>query len=175
MDWNLFWSAFGAIGTTVGSMITAIAVVIAVCQYKQPLKKLIRISFRSGIIVYPSNDSDDQIYSINVGNIGVRPVVLTNIYFQVGKSNVVLNNLEHTDCPKALFPHTLNQEESVAMHISSSRFKAVLGKLIAEKKISHRAKIKVFVTDTTGGEYFYNTKCRAKQIAVIRKTKTERN
>lgn len=33
MDWDLFGSAFGAIGTTVGSLITAIAVVVAVYQY----------------------------------------------------------------------------------------------------------------------------------------------
>ena len=30
MDWSLFWDAFGAIGTTAGSLITAIAVVVAV-------------------------------------------------------------------------------------------------------------------------------------------------
>lgn len=175
MEWDLFWNAFGAIGTTMGSMITAIAVVIAVYQYKQPLKKRIRISFNSGIIVYPSDESDDKIYSIAVGNIGVRPVVLTNIYFRVGKNNVVLNNLEHIDCPKTSFPHTLNQEESVSMHISYSRLKTALGKMIAEKKISGRAKIKILVTDTTGGEYFHNTRCRAKQIAAIGKNRTERN
>ena len=33
MDWNLFWSAFGAIGTTFGSLITAVAVIVAVYQY----------------------------------------------------------------------------------------------------------------------------------------------
>lgn len=40
MDWNIFWAAFGAIGTTIGSLITASAVVVAVKQYKQPLKKI---------------------------------------------------------------------------------------------------------------------------------------
>lgn len=39
MDWNLFWSAFGAIGSTLGSFITAIALIVAIKQYKQPLKK----------------------------------------------------------------------------------------------------------------------------------------
>ena len=171
MDWNLFWSAFGAIGTTVGSMITAIAVVVAVYQYKQPLKKCIRISFNSSILVYPSDDSDDKMYTITVGNTGIRPVVLTNIYFQVGKKNLVLNNLEHPDCPKVQFPCTLNQEEAVSMHISYQRLKSMLGKLIAEKKISGRAKMKILVTDATGGEYFHNTKCRAKQIAAIKDIK----
>lgn len=169
MDWDLFWSAFGAIGTTVGSMITAIAVVVAVYQYKQPLKKRIRISFSSGIIVFPLDDSDDQIYTINVSNTGIRPVVLTNIYFRVGKNNLVLNNLEHSDLSKPKFPCTLNQEEAVSMHISSLRLRAILAKMIAENKISGRAKIKILVTDTTGGEYFHKTKCKASQIAAIKK------
>ena len=39
MNWNLFWSAFGAIGSTLGSFVTAIALIIAIKQYKQPLKK----------------------------------------------------------------------------------------------------------------------------------------
>lgn len=34
MDWNLFWSAFDAIGTTFGSLITAVAVIVAVYQYR---------------------------------------------------------------------------------------------------------------------------------------------
>lgn len=169
MDWDLFWSAFGAIGTTVGSMITAIAVVVAVYQYKQPLKKRIRITFNSGLIVFPFDDSDDQIYSINVGNTGIRPVVLTNIYFKVGKNNLVLNNLEHSDLSKTQFPCTLNQEEAVAMHISCLRLREVLAKMIAENKIPGSAKIKILVTDTTGGEYIHNTKCKASQIAAFHK------
>ena len=36
IDLTIFWDAFGAIGTTLGSLITAIAVVVAVYQYKQP-------------------------------------------------------------------------------------------------------------------------------------------
>lgn len=51
MDWILFWTAFGAIGTTLGSLITAIAVAIAVRQYKQPLVKRLKIEFSSAIPV----------------------------------------------------------------------------------------------------------------------------
>lgn len=52
MDWSLFWDAFGAIGTTAGSLITAIAVVVAVVQYKQPLIKKIRITVSTSFPVY---------------------------------------------------------------------------------------------------------------------------
>ena len=52
MDWQLFWTAFGAIGTTLGSLITAIAVVVAVIQYKQPLKKQVKLTVGTSIPVY---------------------------------------------------------------------------------------------------------------------------
>lgn len=38
-DWNLFWNAFGAIGTTVGSIATAVAVIVALWQTKFNEKK----------------------------------------------------------------------------------------------------------------------------------------
>lgn len=37
MDWNLFWAAFSTMGITIGLVITATAVVVAVVQYKQLL------------------------------------------------------------------------------------------------------------------------------------------
>ena len=49
MDWQLFWTAFGAVGTTLGSLITAIAVVVAVIQYKQPLKKQVKLTVGTSI------------------------------------------------------------------------------------------------------------------------------
>lgn len=55
MDWNLFWSAFGAIGTTVGSLITGVAVVVAVKQYKQPLEKKIVVSYGTTLPIMTDN------------------------------------------------------------------------------------------------------------------------
>ena len=34
MDWNLFWTAFGAIGGTLGAVATTAAVVVALWQTK---------------------------------------------------------------------------------------------------------------------------------------------
>lgn len=45
MDWNLFWSAFGAIGSTLGSIATAIAVFIAIEQLKQPKRIELKIKY----------------------------------------------------------------------------------------------------------------------------------
>ena len=171
MDWQLFWTAFGAIGTTLGSLVTAVAVVVAVCQYKQPLAKRLRISFRSGIAILQNEDTSGLIHTISVSNIGVRPIILSNIYFNIGKNNLVLNNLEHQSLPQLQFPCTLEQEETAAMHFSCEVIGRELQRLISEKNISGNATIKILVTDTSGGEYFHNTKCRAKQLAKHSKIK----
>ena len=43
MDWNLFWTAFGAIGATVGSVATAAAVIVALWQTRISFKKKLQI------------------------------------------------------------------------------------------------------------------------------------
>ena len=46
MDWNLFWSAFGAIGGTLGAVATTAAVVVALWQTKYSQKKIINLLFQ---------------------------------------------------------------------------------------------------------------------------------
>lgn len=45
MDWNLFWTAFGAIGGTLGALATFIAVIVALWQTKFSYKKKLQLSF----------------------------------------------------------------------------------------------------------------------------------
>lgn len=44
-DWTLFWTAFGAIGSTIGSAATTIAVIVALWQTKYPYKKNLKLKF----------------------------------------------------------------------------------------------------------------------------------
>ena len=43
MDWNLIWTAVGAIGGTLGAFATSIAVIVALWQTKFNYKKKIRL------------------------------------------------------------------------------------------------------------------------------------
>lgn len=90
MDWNLFWSAFVAIGTTIGSLTTAIAVVVAVIQYKQPLSKRIKVNFNAAFPVY-GNELGENYLHISVANIGIRTIYISNIYLCVNKKKIVVN------------------------------------------------------------------------------------
>ena len=82
MDWNIFWSAFGAIGTTAGSLITAFAVVVAVIQYRQPITKRLKIRFNSGIISL-AEDKDSSIFvsTISIINTGIREIDVVISFF----------------------------------------------------------------------------------------------
>lgn len=170
MDWNIFWNAFGAIGTTIGSLITAIAVVVAVVQYKQPLKKCVKITFGTAFPVYDYGLGDNY-YCITVANIGIRPLIITNIYLNAGKRNYVINNLMtqlDTDNPRCSFPIELSPEESFETYISYSELAKAFSDLIRRHEIVPNRKIKILVTDTTSGKHYRKTKVSAKKISKYR-------
>ena len=52
MEWNLFWTAFGAIGGTFGAVATFAAVVVALWQTKNSYKKKLQLSFTDDITVH---------------------------------------------------------------------------------------------------------------------------
>lgn len=167
MDWNVFWSAFGAIGTTIGSLITAVAVVVAVVQYKQPLIKKIKIKFSTAFPVFDYG-LGDSFYCITVSNTGIRPIIITNIYLNTGKKNVILNKLMvdlDPNHPGSVFPQALSPESSFDVYISYADLSKAFVDLINRHEISPNQKIKILVTDTTSGKHYCNIKETAKRIA----------
>ena len=166
MDWNLFWSAFGAIGSTVGSVATAIALIIAIRQYKQPLVKRINISYSTAFPVMANNTIGMISFAITVSNIGVRPIVLSNIYLNIGSKNLILNNVLHPELPAVNFPVNLDQEEAVTMYLPYEEIGSQISKLIENNEISALDAVKILVTDTTGGNHYKKIKnCTAKKFA----------
>ena len=167
MDWNIFWSAFGAIGTTVGSLITAIAVVVAVVQYKQPLIKKLKISFSTAFPVFGC-ELGESYYCITTANTGVRPIIVTNIYLSTGKRNFVINNLMTDLDPNnhgTDFPNELTPESYFAVYISYKKLSEAFIDLLNRNEVNPNKKLKILVTDTTSGKHYCKTKLTAKRIA----------
>ena len=119
MDWNLFWSAFGAIGTTVGSLITAIAVVIAVKQYKQPLEKKIIVSYGMTVPIMSDNSMGRYHTYIDAKNTGIRDITITGFYFRTKKKNYYLNNMQSPVIQPISLPYVLHQEECATFHMDT--------------------------------------------------------
>lgn len=158
MDWILFWTAFGAIGTTLGSLITAIAVVIAVRQYRQPLVKRLKIEFTSAIPVGLGVDND--LFCIGVSNTGVRAINVSNIYLNVGDKNLVINNAQFV-LPGLLeplsFPVEVLPEQKVQMYLDRANIAGFFAENIATGHFRGSTPVKVAVTDQTGGWHFHQT------------------
>lgn len=155
MDWQLFWTAFGAVGTTLGSLITAIAVVVAVIQYKQPLKKQVKLTVGTAIPVYGKELGEDCL-SISLANTGIRDVVITNIYLDTGTKKLVINNLMvdfTNENLHVLLPKKLSPEEIAEVWIPYANLAHALLDLISRKAIAPKQKIRIAATDTTSGEY----------------------
>lgn len=86
MDWYLFWTAFGAIGGTIGSIATAAAVIVALWQTKYNYKKKLKLSFSNNITIVPENGNKFYHYvGVTITNIGNRDVIIKNWGF-------ILNN-----------------------------------------------------------------------------------
>lgn len=168
MDWILFWTAFGAIGTTLGSLITAIAVAIAVRQYKQPLVKRLKIEFSSAIPV--GLGIDNELFCIGVSNTGVRAINVSNIYLNVGKKNLVLNSAQFF-LPGMLeplsFPVEVLPEQKVQMYLDRANIAGFFAENIANGHFSKSTPVKVAVTDQTGGWHFHRTGCTVHTLASL--------
>lgn len=90
----LFWTAFGAVGTTLGPLATAIAVIIAVIQYRQPLVKKLNIRFVSAFHVSRIR-AGEHLLSINIANTGIRDIVISNVYLSIGKKKLHFDYQEY--------------------------------------------------------------------------------
>lgn len=77
MDWNLFWTAFGAIGGTLGAVATTAAVVVALWQTKYSQKKIIKLGFSDNFQLYNPNTGESvKFIGISVTNTGNRKVII---------------------------------------------------------------------------------------------------
>ncbi|MCI9403654.1 MAG: hypothetical protein HFF04_08290 [Oscillospiraceae bacterium] len=167
-DWNLFWTAFGAIGTTLGSFITAIAVVVAVRQYQEPLVKRLKIGFSFAFPVYSDNHLGADLFCISVANTGVRPINVSNIYLNVGKKNLILNDAQFVvpgAMPLLSFPAEIQPEQKVQMYLEVSKFSKIFKEMLKGNEFGKSEKVKVAVTDLTDEWHYHFTGYTAGEMA----------
>ncbi len=160
------WNAIGAIGTAVGSLVTAIAVVIAVIQYKQPLIKKIKITLTSAFPVFDSGLGENY-YCITVANTGIRNIVITNVYLSTRKKNLIVNNImEALDSPtqELSFPQELCPEKSFSVYISYKNLSGALREGLQRENVKEHDKIRILVSDTTSGKHYKRTGMTVKKV-----------
>lgn len=168
MDWTVFWTAFGAIGTTVGSLITAGAVVVAVKQYKEPLIKRIKIEFRSAIPINLGVDA--ELFCITVSNTGIRPINISNIILNVGQKDLVIHNAQFSIPGIILplsFPVELQPEQRVEMYLDRKILAAYLAEKLSNGEFRKSTQVSVVVSDQTGGRHLHRTGCTVQNLSIL--------
>lgn len=160
MDWALFWTAFQAIGTTLGSIITAIAVMIAVKQYKQPLEKRLIVEHGTAFGVGYGLTEEAYVY-ICVKNCGMREASINGFYLKNKKKKFYINQMQSNFMP-INFPYELKPEEKVDFYVSRDRFINGLKDMSQRGLVSRNENLCIFVQDSLGKAHFDKKTIRVK-------------
>lgn len=163
MDWNLFWNAFGAIGTTIGSLTTAITVIVAVKQYKQPLKKMIKVEFTSAISC-DENGRPLEFYCITVKNKGIRPVKINSLYICGIRKNLWINNAQFASNAKVELPIKIEPEESKDFLFETDNIRGAIKKAINDNILRKNKRLVILVTDSIGDKHYCKTSIKLKNL-----------
>lgn len=90
-DYNLFWTAFAAIGQAVGAIATAAAVIVTLWQIKYANRKRLRLSFSDKNVLFSENGNFEfHFVNLTVTNIGNRNVIIKNWGIKVSKKQNLL-------------------------------------------------------------------------------------
>lgn len=164
MDWNVFWSAFGAIGGTLGAVATTAAVVVALWQTKYSQKKIIKLAFSDNFQLYNSNTGESvKFIGISVVNTGNRKIIIRAWGMHLKEESAIVmpfpgaNEIEKMAYTK--MPQTLDLEESIDLLWQKDKFQLFLEK--NEGNIEKSKPLTFYVKDSTGKQYTVKTKRNA--------------
>lgn len=158
MDWSLFWSAFGAIGGTVGALATTAAVIVALWQTRYSNKKKLKVRISDNTTVVPAQGDisfrKDYI-SVTVTNIGNRNIKVCAWQVKLSKrerAQVYLGATVYGTMLADPWPILLAPEEQTTQYWDKSQFYAFVQH---EYPCISRKKQNIFflVRDSTGKEY----------------------
>ena len=160
MKWELFWTAFGAIGTTIGSIATAIAVGVAVMQYKQPVRKKIKLDF-SKVYIW---DEETWAYRIGIQNRYLTEVEITGVYIEGKRENLWLTAI-YKESGLDIHPHIfLKPGKEESLMFDTVFMENELRKAVDRKILNTSKKIVVCAMDLQGEIYRNKSKLRVQDI-----------
>ena len=164
MDWNLFWTAFGAIGATLGATATTAAVIVALWQTKYSQKKKLSLDFTDNFQLYnPYTGASLKFVGLSVTNVGNRKVIIQTwgVHLNEGSAIVMpppdVKGMEKLAYTK--LPQVLDVEESIDLQWQIDRFQTFLES--NKDNICKNKPLVFFVKDSTGKQYTVKTRKNA--------------
>ena len=176
-DWTLFWTAFGAIGSTIGSAATTIAVIVALWQTKYPYKKNLKLKFSDSTkIVSERNSNLPMLVSLDIANIGNRDVHLKEwgIILMNKKRTILFSQFPTDEFPTVLkkslfpeFPLHLPIDKTITLYFEQQLFLNAIFESVKEKDLKKHQQVKIYVMDSTGKKYYTKTQKTVMQLYAI--------
>lgn len=166
MDVTLFWTAFGAIGSSLGALIGAIALIVALKAYKLPMKKKLKANMNLSSMINPINSF--EVYSIKVSNDGFRPISIENVSFAAEKSTLFLDMLWKNTILEPYepqFPVRLEQGEATTVYLPTKQLNSELRRMIESSRIIPNERIVLLIRESTGSEHRIKTNYTMEQLA----------
>lgn len=157
-DYNLFWTAFAAIGQAVGAIATAAAVIVTFWQIKYANRKRLRLSFSDKNVLFSENGNFEfHFVNLTVTNIGNRNVIIKNWGIKVSKKQnlLIVPDIKNpiVKMIQKPLPCTLEPEESMDLVFDIKLFLRNLRKQVKDGVFSEKDKLTLYVTDSTGKMY----------------------
>lgn len=158
-DYNLFWTAFAAIGQAVGAISTAAAVIVTLWQIKYANRKRLRLSFSDKNVVFSENGNlEFHFVNLTVTNIGNRNVIIKNWGIIVSKKQnlLIVPDIKNpiVKMIQKPLPCTLEPEESMDLVFEIKLFLRNLREQVKDGVFSEKDKLTLYVVDSTGKMYF---------------------
>ncbi|MGN1043984.1 MAG: hypothetical protein ACI4PR_04190 [Acutalibacteraceae bacterium] len=143
-DWNLLWTAFEAIGGTLGAIATFVAVIVSLWQTKLSYKKKVQLSFTNNITIVPESGNELRHYiGVTITNIGNRDVVIQNWGFELDDGSQMLIVPDASPFGRILqvkLPHRLQIEEGTILVYEKTLFYNALSDCIKKEKLKENKK-----------------------------------
>lgn len=161
-DWNLFWTAFGAIGGTLGGFATCLAVIVALWQTKYAARKKLKLSKLENIKIADTSNGhiEKEFVAVKVSNIGNRTVSIANWGFKANHGEDILVLPDTSPLAMAIqqkLPYRLETEDSMKLVYDKSHFDNLVKRGCQDGTFKPRHKIKIWVADSTGAYYYTKT------------------
>ena len=165
MEPTLLWTIIGAIGSSLGAIVGAIALIVALKAYFQPIRVALSAKISAGFIM--NRNTSINVYSIDVSNKGLRDVTVTNISLRAGNQTIFLDfMLQNT--PLAYFephyPATLTQGTSVTFHLPYEKFNNEIARCVRQSQLNPEERVLIAVRDGTDGIHLFKTRYRIKNF-----------
>lgn len=148
MDQTLLWTMIGAIGSSAGSFIGVIALIVAIKAYVLPTKKKVSASLSLGTIMNEAGSFD--VFSIQVTNNSVRPITIGSIGLSYCENTLFLDMLPVGTILQVFepkFPVRLEQGSYTTFYLPREKFILEMTRQFGSKEKLHNERLYIKVGD----------------------------